>query len=251
MPAKKLGTFVINGVTFVYDGFTKDGHSWPIIICPQCGNKRRVGANRMSSLESNKSTGCCRSCAAKARWEKRDDEYCENGVVIYWSERTEDHHVPLRYACNHHGKVLRADRNAFNLRKKKAGHCPSCAAKAAALSGPSSPRWQGGQFVDSQGYVMLLVNNLTEEEQVLAEPMQNHAGYIAEHRLIMAKTLGHSLEKKESVHHLNGIKGDNRPENLITVTRHSHGKANATTIKQLHTEIKRLQELLDKLGIGY
>ena len=46
--------------------------------------------------------------------------------------------------------------------------------------------------------------------------------YIAEHRWVLEQKIGRYLEKNEIIHHKNGIKNDNRIENLQIVLRNAH-----------------------------
>ncbi len=71
--------------------------------------------------------------------------------------------------------------------------------------GPSSHFWKGGRIVRRTGYVIVLKPE---------HPYATSTGYVFEHRLVMESILGRYLLPNEKVHHINGNRADNRPENL-------------------------------------
>jgi len=80
--------------------------------------------------------------------------------------------------------------------------------------GPSGNAWRGGTGVTRYGYIEVYVGH--------DHPMANSRGRVNRPRLVMSKRLGRPLESNELVHHLNGIKTDDRPENLSLTTRRTH-----------------------------
>lgn len=66
-----------------------------------------------------------------------------------------------------------------------------------------------GYSLDSQGY---LWTRIGDDDPMASMRLRN--GTISVHRLVMARQLGRPLLKTESVHHINGVRDDYRPENL-------------------------------------
>lgn len=73
-----------------------------------------------------------------------------------------------------------------------------------AAVGDKHHNWKGGKRINKHGYVLL---------RVPLHPFQQN-GYVQEHRLVMETYLNRYLDKTETVHHKNGIRTDNRIENL-------------------------------------
>ncbi len=86
------------------------------------------------------------------------------------------------------------------------------------LSGPEHPGWKGGRVVGEGGYVQIRVTPDMAADLGLAI-----ASYMPEHRYVMAKHIGRALREDESVHHVDGDRGNNDISNLQLRTRF-HGK---------------------------
>ena len=97
-------------------------------------------------------------------------------------------------------------------------HCKSCAGVLSEGKGEKNHHWKGGRSTTA-GYVTIYVPNDDFFRQ-----MASHKNYVREHRLVMAKHLGRLLEKWEEVHHKNGIRDDNRIENLELTTKNTHSR---------------------------
>lgn len=100
-----------------------------------------------------------------------------------------------------------------------------------------SSQWKGGTYLDSAGYRWVMIDLLPAVTQAFVREMvPTGKRYVTEHRAVMATTLGRPLTRSEIVHHRNGEKADNRPENLMLHDRTRHSME--------HREVeKRLAEL--------
>jgi hypothetical protein len=83
------------------------------------------------------------------------------------------------------------------------------------------PNWRRGYTI-SKGYKHVLIYGSERTNR-----------YEAEHRVVMAAVLGRPLTNDEVVHHINGIKTDNRAENLQILSRQEHALLHAAENRRI------------------
>lgn len=115
------------------------------------------------------------------------------------------------------GVYVRTEATRKKMSKAKKGNIPWHKGKTGVYSketlkkmktaqiGNKHPNWKGGKTKDGKGYVLTYHPN---------HPFRDKQNYVREHRLVMEKMIDRYLTPEEISHHKNGIRDDNRPENL-------------------------------------
>ncbi len=132
--------------------------------------------------------------------------------------------------CDNCGKRFKRSKSRFN-RKDTAKRFFYCSKKCVspfknqklpkeilekrepAKTGEEHHSWKGGRYINDQGYVMVHLPN---------NPHSYSNGWALEHRVIASKKLGRKLKTSEQVHHIDGNKQNNSPNNLIILTCPQH-----------------------------
>lgn len=81
-----------------------------------------------------------------------------------------------------------------------------------AMRGDKHKDWKGGRLGGNGTYVSIYFPD---------HPRSNKQGYVGEHLLVIESLLGRPLLSSEEGHHVNKIKHDNRPQNLMAFSSKS------------------------------
>lgn len=173
------------------------------IVCKRCGSEREVYNDKRKRHEF-----CSARCAAKYRSGDRHPRWVKGRISNCLQCSKE---FP-RFIPSKSGRMTYSERKFCSSQCRKAYH----------LEHPHKKCFRKGatrQYGD--GYIYEKVG-----EKV----------WIPQHRLVMERELGRKLKRGEDVHHKNGVKTDNRPENLQVVTKSQH--------QQIHAAAERLAQRL-------
>ena len=213
------------------------------VRCKLCSSERWLDAHTTRSIVRHKPrfTGRCNSCAPLLKraatleqYHARGIERQPNGGTIDWtttrapSQSGRAYTVLATCKCG----VQRWVQTHFAPQRAL---CASCSL-ALAIGGDKHPKWKGGHLTGT-GYRMIRIP--PDHPMIGMAEVSNRLGWgkVLEHRLVAAMVLGRALEAWEQVHHIDGDKLNNAPENLQVVTPDKH-----SAITALQREVYKLRE---------
>jgi len=174
----------------------------PITIkCLICGTQKTYSPSQVGKY-------CSRACYEKSKLGK---PAWNKGLKNWMSEE-------------HYNKLVQGtiDRNTRHPISSQQARINGM--KSIPPSGQFHYKWNGGKKFSRFGYIYVLFKK---------HPRATKSGYVFEHILIMEKFLGRNIKPKEIIHHKNGIRHDNRIENLMIVDRSLHVKYHKSLKKGL------------------
>lgn len=158
----------------------------------------------------------------------------------------DNYHRYIWLACEDCGKERWV---ALEKRKPQSRMCPKCSLKRGRSNrkearkrqiGENASNWKGGRRRTPDGYIRVHIS----KDELFYPMASKHNSDCLEHRLIMARHLNRCLFAWEVVHHKNGIRDDNRLENLELMTSIVHHAVD-TTLKAKLAKLTQRVELLE------
>ena len=185
-PSVRTKPYVLNSSNF------KKGHIVPQEWRDKSAEHNRNNPNKEGPVAMRRRKEILHTARWQKAWELGLGEEYERGHSV--TELIKKYRISnycIKNLLSSKGVQVRTRSEQFKLRPKK----------------PHRLRW-----VDGSGYIYVIDPGYQETQ----------ARYVPEHVLVWERVNNRKVLKGWVVHHLNGIAGDNRPENLVAMSRSEH-----------------------------
>ena len=158
----------------------------------------------------------------KHNWSKQELE------DLYWGKRMSCRAIAVAYGLSNTG--IRSAMTKLGIPKRGLAD--------AIGRGKDNACWKGGKTYSGRGYIMA---------QKPTHSRANKGGYVMEHILIWEESHHQPLPQGWVVHHLNRIKTDNRPKNLLAMSKRGHSPA--LTMQEVQKRLREVEAELAQKGL--
>lgn len=192
-------------------------------VCKVTGVKSRKTLIKYMKQHDIKARDVNKESSLLTRLGVTDDQFKEILLTKYKGHSESMNEIAREFNVSH--VIIKKYLNKFGIptRSKKE-------ANTLQHGGTGNRNWRGGKITHNEGYKMIYMPS---------HPHHAYANYVYEHRLVMEQHIGRLLNSDEHIHHINGIRDDNRIENLQTLTNSEH--------RHLHNEQKRKDKNKDQM----
>ena len=164
----------------------------------------------------------CQKCGKEFNAKRSHAKWCSDCRIIRAKERSQKYDSHHKDSCPDCGKPM----------VRRAERCLPCSNKhrGETYRAENSGSWKGGR-TEANGYIYLRTSHTG-----------GGSAYTGEHRLVWEQRHG-KLPRGWVVHHLNGIRDDNRIENLNAMSRRTHSPR--LMVEPYQRRIKELENQLE------